>query len=75
MPFNFDKPINFSSVSKTDSVVIIPALVQLLNSGFSLFSILIYRFFVELEIAMITTRFLRVIGKRIDFFEDCPLGS
>jgi hypothetical protein len=56
-------------------VVIIPAFVQLRDGGFSLFSILIHRFLVELEVAMITTRFLRVIGKRIDFFEDCPLGS
>jgi hypothetical protein len=47
MPFDFYKPVDFATFSVSYSVVVVPAFIELCDSGFSFFTILIHGFLVE----------------------------
>ena len=75
MPFNFYKPVDSSAFTISDSMVTVPTLVQFFNCGHCLFTVLINRFLMECQIAVIAAGFLWVISITANVFQNLPFSS
>ena len=69
MPFYFDKPVDFTTKSVSDGMIIIPTFIKFFYCFFSLFTIFINWLFVENHSTMISDSFLRIISKAINIVE------
>ena len=69
MPFDFYKPIDFSTITVANSMIIIPAFIEIFNCFFSLFTIFVNWLFVKSHSAMISDSLLGVISELPNIFE------